>query len=137
LAGSIGYAGLLLTLLNGQETLIIRNGLILAIAGTPTSYLTDVLGIGLPTLVLLLYIGSLILNYSTRRRVGLRTTPLAQLIVQIVVAIVVVEGAVILFESYFGIPNAIAILFGLIVLFWLILTKTSFGRHIYAAGGNT
>jgi D-xylose transport system permease protein len=136
LAGSIGYAGLLLTLLNGQDTLIIRSGVILSIAGTPTSFLIDPLGIGLPTLGLLLYIVGLLYNYSRRRRAGLRASPLPQLVIQIVLAVVLVEGAVILFESYFGVPNSIAILFALIVLFWLILTKTPFGRHIYAVGGN-
>src|SRR5947209_8218831 len=136
LAGFIGYAGLLLTLLNGQDTLIIRNGFILSIAGTPTSFLIDPLGIGLPTLGLLLYIAGLLYNNSRRRRTGLRTKSLPQLITQIVLAVVLIEGAVILFESYFGVPNSIAILFGSIVLFWLILTKTPFGRHIYAVGGN-
>ena len=136
LAGSIGYAGLLLTLLAGQSTLIIRNSFLLSIAGTPTSYLIDPLGVGLPLIVLLLYIGSLILSYLRRKRVGLRTVSLPQLIFQIVLAIVIVGGIIVLFESYFGVPNSTAILFGLILLFWLILTKTSFGRHVYAVGGS-
>ena len=136
LAGFIGYAGLLLTLLNGQDTLPIRNGFILSIAGTPTSFLINPLGIGLPTLGLLLYAGSLIFNYSRRRRLGLSTIGLSQLIIQIVIAAILIEGVVVLFQSYFGVPNSIAILFGLIVLFWVILTRTPFGRHIYAVGGN-
>jgi D-xylose transport system permease protein len=136
LAGFIGYAGLLLTLLNGQDTLIIRNGFILSIAGTPTSFLIDPIGIGLPTLGLLLYIAGLLYNNSRRRRSGLRTKSLPQLITQIVLAVVLIEGAVFLFQSYFGVPNSIAILFGLITLSWLVLTKTPFGRHVYAVGGN-
>jgi len=136
LAGSIGYAGLLLTLLNGQDTLIIRNGFILSIAGTPTSFLIDPLGIGLPTVGLLLYIADLLYNNSRRRRLGLRTKSLPQLIIQIVVAAILIEGVVVLFQSYFGVPNSIAILFGLITIFWLLLTKTPFGRHMYAVGGN-
>ncbi|MBV9690062.1 MAG: inner-membrane translocator [Ktedonobacteraceae bacterium] len=136
LAGSIAYAGLLLTLLAGQSTLIIRNDFILSIAGTPTSFLTDTLGIGLPTLALLVYLGAVILNYVRRKGAGLSIVPLAQLVLQLVLAVALVEGAVVLFESYFGIPNSTAILFALILLFWLILTKTRFGRHVYAVGGN-
>lgn len=136
LAGSIGYAGLLLNLLAGQSTLIITNPFIVAIAGTPTSFLPDYLGIGLPTIALLLYIGWLLFTYTRRTRAGLKTTGLPLLIAQIVGSIVVIEGAVILFESYQGVPYSTAILFGLIALFWLILTKTSFGRHVYAVGGN-
>lgn len=136
LAGSIGYAGLLLNLLAGQSTLIITSPFIVAIAGTPYSFLPNLYGIGLPTLAMLLYVGWLLLTYFRRKRAGLKTTAMPLLIAQIVAAVVLIEGAVILFQSYQGIPYSTAILFGLIALFWVILTKTSFGRHVYAVGGN-
>ncbi len=136
LAASIGYAGLLLYLLGFQSTLIVRDPLIVSIAGSATSFLPDYLGIGLPTLALLLYVGWLIIHRLRRRRAGLRTVPILQLVGQIAIAVVLVEGAVTLFESYNGVPNSTAILFGLIVLLWLVATRTSFGRHIYAVGGN-
>ncbi|GAC1564740.1 MAG: hypothetical protein NVS3B14_00350 [Ktedonobacteraceae bacterium] len=59
-----------------------------------------------------------------------------QFISLLIAPVILVEGAVILFESNFGVPYSTAILFGAILLFWIILTKTSFGRHIYAVGGN-
>ena len=136
LAAAIGYEGLLLYLLNGQATLIINDPAINGIAGSPSSFLPWYLGIGLPTLALVLYIGGILLDQVNRRRAGLRTKPSWQLIAQIVGVIVVVGGAVYLFESYLGVPNSTAILFFFILLFWLILTKTAFGRHIYAVGGN-
>ena len=136
LAGSIGYAGLLLHLLNGQSTLIINNSFIIAIAGSAKSFLPDYLGIGLPLIAVLLYAAGLVVNYVRRRRAGLRTVSGTRVIVQIVIATVIVAGGVTVFESYEGVPYPTAILFGFIILFWLILTKTSFGRHIYAVGGN-
>ncbi|MHB8595302.1 MAG: sugar ABC transporter permease [Ktedonobacteraceae bacterium] len=136
LAGSIGYAGLLLSLLNGQSTLIINNSFIVAIAGSARSFLPDYLGIGLPIIAVVLYAAGLIFNYVKRRRAGLRTVSGARVVLQIVITAVVVLGGVIVFESYQGVPYPTAILFGFIILFWLILTKTSFGRHIYAVGGN-
>jgi len=136
LAAFIGYTGLLLFLLNGQATLIINDPAINGIAGSPYSFLPWYLGIGLPTLAVVLYIGGILLDQVNRRRAGLRTKPFWQLIAQIVAVVVVVEGAVVLFESYLGVPYSTAILFFLILLFWLILTKTPFGRHIYAVGGN-
>ncbi len=136
LAASIGYAGLLLNLLNAQSTLIIHNPDITGISGSSTSYLTDVFGVGLPTLVLLIYIGSLLYNQRSRQKSGLRTKSAPQLMGQIALMIIVIEGAVVLFESYQGVPNSTAILFGLILVVWIVLTKTSFGRHIYAVGGN-
>jgi len=136
LAASIFYSGLLLHLLGTQSTLIISNNLILQIAGTPQSFLPDYLGIGLPTLAVLLYAISLIVSYVRRRRAGLRTVSLLQVVLQIAITALLVEGAVAIFESYQGVPYPAAILFALIVLFWLIMTKTSFGRHVYAVGGN-
>jgi len=136
LAGSIGYAGLLLHLLNGQSTLIINNSFIIAIAGSSKSFLPDYLGIGLPVIAVLLYAAGLIVNSVKRRRAGLRTVSATRVIVQIVITAAIVLGAIAVFESYEGVPYPTAILFGFIVLFWLILTKTSFGRHIYAVGGN-
>lgn len=136
LASSIAYNGLLLYLLFGQTTQIIRDPFILSIAGTSTSYLTDFWGSVLPMVVVLLYVGSLF--YSNRRRqlAGLRTMSLTRLVVQSVLAIAVVIGAIILFESYFGVPYSTALLFGIILIAWLALTKTRWGRHVYAVGGN-
>ena len=136
LAAFIGYEGLLLLLLNGQATLIINDPAINGIAGSPYSFLPWYLGFGLPSLALVLYIGGILLDQVNRRRAGLRTKPFCQLIAQIVAVVVIVEGAVVLFENYLGVPYSTAILFFLILFFWLILTKTPFGRHIYAVGGS-
>ncbi len=136
LAASIAYEGLLLYLLAGQSTLILNDPFINAISGSATSYLPDIYGVGLPSLVLLLYIGNLVLTYIRRQRTGLRNPTLAQFVAQIVITTIIVEGAVILFESYLGVPYAAAILIGLILLIWIMLTKTALGRHIYAVGGN-
>ncbi len=133
LAASIAYSGLLLYLLQGQATLIIRDQFILSIA---QNYLPDPQGPSLPLLVALLYVGSLIYTQIRRQRSGLRTQPLWQQITQSVLVLVVVGVIVLLFESYLGVPQAMIILTGLILLVWLMLTKTAFGRHVYAVGGN-
>ena len=136
LAGSIAYSGLLLFLMFGQSTQIINNAFILSIAGSPLSFLPDILGVGLPVLAVVLFALGMIYGYARRRRMGLRTQPFSRVILQIVFVAVLVGAAVAAFESYNGVPYSTAILFGLILLFWLILTKTGFGRHIYAVGGN-
>jgi len=136
LAASIAYEGLLLYLLAGQSTLVLNNPFIIAIAGSATSYLPDIYGVGLPTLILLLYVGNLVWTHIRRQQAGLRTIAVVQLVAQIVITVVLVEGAVILFESYLGVPYQTALLIGLILVVWVVLTKTAFGRHIYAVGGN-
>jgi D-xylose transport system permease protein len=136
LAGSIGYSGLLLYLLAGQSTLIISNSFINAIAGSPQSFLPNSLGVGLPVLAVILYAAGLIYGYRRRKKLGLRTMSTTQLVIQIAVVAVLVIGAVVVFQSYQGIPYPTALLIGLTLIFWLILTKTSFGRYVYAVGGN-
>jgi D-xylose transport system permease protein len=132
LAASIFYSGLLLNLLAGQSTLIINNSFIVSIVGFLPTYLS----IGLPFIAVLLYAISLIFGYTRRKRAGLKTMTLLQVVLQIVVTALLVGGAVAVFVSYQGVPYPAAILFGLILLFWLIMTKTSFGRHVYAVGGS-
>jgi D-xylose transport system permease protein len=136
LAASIFYTGLLLNLLGNQSTLIISNSFIDAIAGSSESFLPDSLGVGLPAIAVLLYAASLIVSYVRRKRAGLRTMSLLQLVLRIALTALLVAGGVAIFESYHGVPYPAAILFGLIALLWLITTKTSFGRHVYAVGGS-
>jgi len=72
----------------------------------------------------------------SRIKAGLPTGP----IVGAVVTIVVVAGAIIatvaVLNSDRGVPLAALILVGFVVLFQFITTRTRFGRHIYAVGGN-
>lgn len=136
LAGSIAYSGLLLFLMFGQSTLIVRNDFIVALAGSPLSFFPDYLGVGLPALTVILYALGLFYSYTRRRRLGLRTQSLGRIILQIAIVAVLVAIVVVAFESYNGVPYSTALLFGLILLFWLILTQTRFGRHIYATGGS-
>ena len=136
LATSIAYNGLLLFLLFGQTTQIIRDPFVLSIAGTATSYLTDLWGIALPLIAVLIYVGNLVYTYRARQKAGLRTMSLSRLAVQSSLALIAVVGSILLFEAYFGVPYSTAILFGVIIVFWLALTRTRWGRHVYAVGGN-
>ncbi|MGH2481810.1 MAG: ABC transporter permease subunit, partial [Ktedonobacteraceae bacterium] len=132
LASSIAYSGLLITLLQGQATLLIQNSFISSIAGSPESYFPDSLGIGLPTAAVLIYIIYRVLDYRKRASLGLRNPALPRFLAYLIIPLVLVEGLVILFESNHGVPYSTGILFGAIILFWILLTKTSWGRHIYA-----
>jgi D-xylose transport system permease protein len=136
LAASIGYAGLLLNLLHGQATLIINDTFILTIAGTAQSFLDNTVALILSVIVVLLFAAGLGYNFVKRRRAGLKTSSLVWLIAQVVIVAALVGGAVYELTSYKGVPYPVALFFALIALFWLIMTKTSFGRHVYAVGGS-
>jgi D-xylose transport system permease protein len=143
LAAYIFYQGAVLALLAPQDTLIIHDPTIVGIAGSSTSFLPDWLGIGLPVLVVILYAASIFYDQAQRRRNGLRTRPLPQLIGQAALVALIVLGIVGIMENtpsptpglYLGVPTGVAIFIGLVVIVWLLLTKTTYGRHVYATGG--
>ncbi|HTI14618.1 MAG TPA: inner-membrane translocator [Dictyobacter sp.] len=137
LAAFIAYSGLILFLLFGQTTLIIDKTFILNLTNGPLSYLTNFWGVFLPILGVVLYIASLIFNYSRRKKAGLRTISMGRLIAQSAAVAIVVIAALTILQNYNGVPVAVALLFAFIVIEWLGLTKTTAGRHIYAVGGNT
>lgn len=133
LAGSIAYAGFLLLVLGDQSTLIVRDPVIRSIAPT---YLNPLVGWGLPIALLVLYGLGLLFEQRRRRQAGLKARSTGQLTTQIAIAAAVVIVMIFLFQSYQGVPQAVMIALGIVVVFWLILKKTQFGRHLYAVGGN-
>src|SRR3984893_9612816 len=88
LAASISYSGLLITLLNGQATLLIQNSFISSIAGSPKSYFLDGLGIGLPTVAVLIYAIYRVINYRRRASMGLRNPSLLQFLAYLIIPVV-------------------------------------------------
>ena len=133
LAGSIGYAGLLLVVMGAQTTLVVRDPFIRALAPT---YLPAGWGWGLPLLCLGLYALGTWYDQKRRSQANLPVKHPTQLVLQLLAAAAVVVVLIFLFQSYQGVPQAVMIALGLVVIGWLILRKTTFGRHLYAVGGN-
>ncbi|HEU5199685.1 MAG TPA: inner-membrane translocator [Ktedonobacterales bacterium] len=133
LAGLLGYQGFVIHILYPQTTLGNRDQFIFSLV---TSYLPDYLGIGLPVLAVVIYAGGTLFARIQRQRNGLAVGPIWTTWLRIAVTLVLVIGVISLFESYRGVPLAAVILSGLILLFWLVLRFTAFGRHVYAVGGN-
>jgi D-xylose transport system permease protein len=133
LAGSIGYAGLLLVVMGAQTTLVVRDPFIRALAPT---YLPAGWGWGLPLVCLGLYALGIWYDQKRRSQANLPVKHPTQLVLQLLAATAVVIVLIFLFQSYQGVPQAVMIALGLVVVGWLILRKTTFGRHLYAVGGN-
>src|SRR5262249_19633015 len=77
----------------------------------------------------------LIERYARQRR-GLPVETVGRLLLRIGLVSVIVVALLIFFENYLGVPLVALILVGLIIIFWIVTTRTRFGRHIYAVGGN-
>ncbi len=133
LAGLLAYQGVVIHILFPQTSLNVADPNINNLA---TSYLPDALGIGLPVLAIIIYGAGILFARRQRQRRGLAVGPAWTTWLRIGVAFALVIGAISVFENYNGVPQAALILISLILLFWLILRFTAFGRHVYAVGGN-
>jgi D-xylose transport system permease protein len=133
LAGFIFYQGALSHILQPQTTLQIFDP---TIVGIETYNLPTTVSILLPAVIIAVYAVSLIVGRLRRQRANLPVQSVAQLGLQIGLPIVISGIAVFTFDSFQGVSLPTVITLSVIMVFWLITTKTSFGRHIYAVGGN-
>lgn len=133
LAGLIGWQGVLLFTLGEGGTRNITDGQILGLAGTfYKPAIAWPVGIAL--------VGALIGSDHWRRvrraRAGLGTESLLGMSIRHVIIAAIGLGAIAVFSRDRGLPLAVLILLALVVVFDLIARRTSFGRHVFAVGGN-
>jgi D-xylose transport system permease protein len=133
LAGFIFYQGALSHILEPQTTLQIFDP---TIDGIETFTLPTYVGIIVAAVVLVLYAAGLIFGRARRLRAGLTVQPVPQLVLQIGIPVVLTAAALAALDAYQGVPLPTVITMALVIGLWLMATKTSFGRHIYAVGGN-
>jgi D-xylose transport system permease protein len=133
LAALIGYTGLLIHVLLPNASIRLIDPFLTGIAANYLIFPWDVL---LPVPLIALYVLLQLWNRIQRQRAGLTQEPLWALIVRTGVVVVISVLALFIFESYRGIPYSALILVCALLLFWLIMRFTGFGRHVYAVGGN-
>jgi D-xylose transport system permease protein len=132
LAALIGYTGLLIHLLPNASIRLIDPFL----TGIAANYLRFPWDVLLPIPLIALYVLLQLFTRVRRQRAGLPLAPMWELVARIGAVVVVSVIALIVFESYRGIPYSALILVCALLLFWLIMRFTGFGRHVYAVGGN-
>jgi D-xylose transport system permease protein len=102
-----------------------------------TGYLSAHSGWILCSIALVVTGVAMIQSYVSQKRAGLETTPLSKLVIQMAILTAIVLGSMKVLASYEGIPLPVLIMVGLMVLVYLAATRTRWGRHIYAIGGNS
>ena len=133
LAGLLAYSGLVLHILLPNTTIRLQDNTLKAIAAKYVIFPWDVL---IPIPLLAIYILYLIRTRWARSQRGLQLNPWWDFGLRIGAVIVAVVIALTVFEQYQGVPITAIVLLGLIMVFWLIMRFTTFGRHVYAVGGN-
>jgi D-xylose transport system permease protein len=143
LAAFLGLQGVVLKIIGEGGTIGYRNDIILKLnngslpiwAGWLLAVLT-IVGYGVSTL----------LSLQRRRRQGLSAPPLLLWVIKtgaLALAVLAVVGYLSrerspnpLLKSLKGVPNVVVVILVLVVLLGYLLSRTSWGRHVYAVGGN-
>jgi putative multiple sugar transport system permease protein len=140
LAGMLVFKGLALTVLGGASVgpfppvfQLLSSGFIPDIFGIPSfNLLALVIGAAV-TAVMVFF------NFRERRNQqehGLAEEPDAIFYGRNLLIAVAFLGFAAVMASYKGLPNVLVVMFALIALFVFLTTRTTFGRRIYAMGGN-
>ena len=132
LAGLLIWLGVQLHVLGDAGTLNVFEPHITAIAST---FLPQAWGWTLAVLAVVCLGGARLAENALRRqaRMTARSTPI--LLVETGVIAALLFGSVAVLNSAYGVPTAGVLLFFLVMLFDWLARRTTFGRHVYAVGG--
>jgi D-xylose transport system permease protein len=133
LAGLLAWPGAQLEVLGETGTVNLTDP---KIVGLTNTFYDDVVGWIFGLLAIGAFAAFALLGRQRRLREGLSATPLGTLVLRIVLVAVVVLVAVWVLNDDRGLPLAVLILVGFVLLFFYITTRTTFGRHVFAVGGN-
>jgi D-xylose transport system permease protein len=133
LAGLLAWQGFLLEVLGETGTVNITDSKIVGLTGT---FYSDAVGWVIAIAAIAAYAGLTLSGRQRRLRSDLPAPPLASLVVRIVLVGAATIAAVAVLNADRGVPLAGLILVGFVLVFQFLTTRTRFGRHIFAVGGN-
>lgn len=133
LAGLLAWGGFQLKVLGSTGTVNVTDSKIVGLTGTfyshAVGWIIAIVGIGV-------FAASGLWRRRSRARAGLSSGPLPALVVRIVLVAAAVIASVAVLNSDRGVPLAGLILVAFVLAFQYVTTRTRFGRHIFAVGGN-
>lgn len=133
LAGLLAWQGVQLHVLGEEGTVNVFESHIAAIA---TTFLPAAAGWILAVAASVLFALSQLAEQARRRRGGLPTQPVVEIVARTVVVAAIALGVTARLNQADGVPTSGVILVGLVVVFAWLTTRTRFGRYLYAVGGN-
>ncbi|MEV4629241.1 sugar ABC transporter permease [Micromonospora sp. NPDC049523] len=134
LAGNIGWQGLQLYLLSPEGTINLPyTGFI---GGLTHTNLDSVSGWVIGAAAVVVYAAAVLVDSRRRIAAGLPTRGVLPSLLRVVGLAVLVFAAVGVLNAWQGVPVALLIFVGLVVIVDLVLRRTRYGRSIFAVGGN-
>jgi D-xylose transport system permease protein len=133
LAGLLAWQGVLLKVLGDTGTVNLNDPTITGLTGT---FYSDTVGWIIAIVGVCVFGGTRLWGRRSRLRAGLEAPPLGAVVLRICLVAVAVIATVAVLNSDRGVPLACLILVGFVLVFQYVTTRTRFGRHIFAIGGN-
>jgi len=133
LAGLLAWQGALLQVLGSTGSINLNDP---KITGLTETFYSDTVGWIMAVAVIGSYGGLLLLGHRRRVTAGLDGESVARLGLRFGAVAVVTIAALLVFNSYEGVPLAVLILLAFVVGMEYVVKRTSFGRHVFAVGGN-
>lgn len=87
-------------------------------------------------LITAVYITLELKKRATDKKYDFEVTNIVLLSIKVAAIVIVINGFCYVMAKYKGLPNVLVLLIVLVSIYTFITTKTTFGRHIYALGGN-
>jgi len=134
LAGLLAWQGALLLVLGNTGTVNISDK---TISGLENTFYVPLDTWILAVVVITLYAGSKLWEFRQRSAAGLPVPPLRTLVVRMVLLAAVVLAVAAVLNADRGLPLALIIFVGLVIIVDLLIRRTTFGRHVLAVGGNS
>ena len=133
LAGLLAWPGFQLKVLGETGTVNINDP---KITGLTSTFYSDTVGWIMAFLFIGIYAALALRARQSRSSEGLSAPPIGLVVLRIGLVAVSVLVTVWVLNDDRGVPLALLIFLGFLLLFFYITTRTTFGRHIFAVGGN-
>ncbi len=133
LAGLLAWGGVQIILLGDVGELLIQDT---TVRGIASAYLTPLQSWIVGAIFIAGYSWTHWRRRRRRRHAGLEVSPLSWLLLRLALVAAVTIALIALLDAYFGVPEMLVLLLALMVLLTWLTTRTVFGRHMCAIGGN-
>jgi D-xylose transport system permease protein len=135
LAGFLGWSGLQIWLMGSEGSINTPGGSV--VEDLTGYYFEDIAaGYGLALVAVLAYAAALLVDSKRRRDARLPSRPVSEIVVRtVVVAVVAFVAAYVLNQSR-GLPLALVLFLAVLVIADFAVRRTTYGRQIFAVGGN-
>jgi D-xylose transport system permease protein len=133
LAGLLAWNGVVLLLIGSRGTVILQDDFVIGLAN---DFLEPVVSWILVAVCVGLYAAAQLASVRSRRRAGLEGDPTLIVALRILGLAAALSIVVAVANQNRGMPYVALVVAGLFVALTYLLNRTTFGRHVYAVGGN-